>query len=106
RGCVSTAQQYSASTRAATRSAPHPACDGPQATASGLVAVLQQPAPEDPEGENPHGEPLPPAERGAIGDLVARWAGCLASGNLRGLLGLFTTDGARRLLAERTPYVG
>lgn len=41
-----------------------------------------------------------------MGDLVARWSACLASGNIRGLLGLFTADGVRRLLGERTPYIG
>ena len=88
----------------ATTSIPH--CDGPRADAAGLAAIVQQPAPEDPEAENPRGEPLPPAERAIVGDLVARWHGCLASGNLRGLLALFTADGARRLLADRSPYVG
>lgn len=82
-----------------------PRCDSPMASATGLVALLRQPAPEDPAAVDPAGEPLPPAERSAVGDLMARWSACLASGNIRGFLGLFTADGVRRLFGERSPYV-
>jgi outer membrane protein assembly factor BamB len=76
------------------------------ASASGLVAVLRQQAAEDPDANEPQGEAVPPAERATIGDLVALWSSCLASGNTRSLLGLFTADGVRRLLGERSPYIG
>lgn len=81
-------------------------CNAQPASASGLVAVLSSPFPEDPAAADPRGEVLPPAERIAIGDLVSRWSGCLADGNLRGMLGLFTADGVRRLFAERAPIIG
>jgi outer membrane protein assembly factor BamB len=71
-----------------------------------LAAILREPVPEDPEAEDPQGEPVPPAERRPIGDLVSVWNQCLLSGNVPGLLGLFTPDGIRRLLGERSPYVG
>ena len=41
-----------------------------------------------------------------MGNLVAQWSTCLAEGNVRGLLGLFTADGVRRLLNEQAPMVG
>ncbi len=85
--------------------ATRPRCDSPMASATGLVALLRQPVPEDPAAADPAGEPLPPAERFAVGDLIARWSACLASGNVRGFLGLFTADGVRRLFGERSPYV-
>ncbi len=83
-----------------------PACEARQATAAGLVSLLQQPVPEDLQPLEPVGEALPPNERAPAGDVIARWQQCLASGNVRGLLGLFTADGVRRLLAQREPYVG
>lgn len=81
-------------------------CNAQPASASGLVAVLSSPFPQDPAAVDPRGEALPPAERIAIGDLVSRWSGCLAEGNLRGMLGLFTANGVRRLFAERAPIIG
>ena len=68
--------------------------------------MLRQPVPEDPEAEDPRGAAVPPAERAAIGDLVGAWTGCLAAGDVPGLLGLFTPDGVRRLLGERSPVLG
>lgn len=81
-------------------------CNARPASAAGLVAVLRQPAAEDPLASDPRGEAVPPSERAAIDGLVARWNACLASGDVRGLLGFFTADGVRRLLAERSPLVG
>lgn len=81
-------------------------CDARPASAAGIVAIMRQPTVADPAAEAPQGEPLPPAERVFVGDVVARWSACLGAGNVRGLLGLFTADGARRLLTERAPYVG
>ncbi|MBA3450123.1 MAG: PQQ-binding-like beta-propeller repeat protein [Chloroflexia bacterium] len=75
-------------------------------SAADLVVMLREPAPEDPESENPRGDAVPPDERAAIGELVTSWTGCLASGNVPALLGLFTADGVRRLLGERSPLVG
>jgi len=49
---------------------------------------------------------VPPAEREAIGQLVATWTMCLAAGDIPALLGLFTPDGVRRLLGERAPLLG
>jgi outer membrane protein assembly factor BamB len=49
---------------------------------------------------------VPPAERATVSDLVATWQVCLASGDIPGALGLFTADGIRRLLAERSPVLG
>lgn len=83
-----------------------PDCDARQATATGLVSLLRQPAPEDSQSLAPAGEALPPNQRAPAGEVIARWQRCLASGNIRGLLGLFTADGVRRLLAQREPYVG
>lgn len=83
-----------------------PVCNSPMASATGLAAILQAPAPEDPDVDDPQGDVLAPAERAPIDDLMAHWRDCLASGNVRGLLGLFTADGVRRLLTERSPYVG
>jgi outer membrane protein assembly factor BamB len=75
-------------------------------SAADLATMLREAAPEDPDANDPRGEPLPPAERAPVGDLVSLWSTCLASGNVRGLLGLFTADGVRRLLAEQAPYIG
>lgn len=71
-----------------------------------LVAILREPTPEDPDADAPRGEAVPPAERAAISELVAGWASCLATGDTASLLGLFTPDGIRRLLGERSPVVG
>lgn len=71
-----------------------------------LVAILREPVPEDPDAEDPRGEPVPPGERGTIGDLAAKWQQCLASGDVPALLGLFTADGINRLLGERSPFLG
>jgi outer membrane protein assembly factor BamB len=71
-----------------------------------LVTILREPVPEDPDADDPHGEPLPPSERATIGELVGAWSLCLASGDIPGLLGLFSPDGIRRLLADQSPYVG
>jgi outer membrane protein assembly factor BamB len=49
---------------------------------------------------------VPPAERATINDLVATWQVCLASGDVPGVLGLFTADGIRRLFSERLPFLG
>jgi outer membrane protein assembly factor BamB len=71
-----------------------------------LAAILREPTPEDPDAENPRGDAVPPAERSAIGELVRDWAACLATGDVPSLLALFTPDGIRRLLGERSPFVG
>ena len=71
-----------------------------------LVAILREPAPEDPDAVDPRGDAVPPADRATIGDLVATWQVCLASGDIPGVLGLFTADGIRRLLGERSPFLG
>ena len=41
-------------------------------------------------------ESVPPGDRATIGDLFATWQLCLASGDILGVLGLFTDDGIRR----------
>lgn len=71
-----------------------------------LASILREPVPEDPDAVEPRGEPVPPGERGTIGDLAAAWQQCLASGDVPRLLGLFTADGINRLLGERSPYLG
>jgi outer membrane protein assembly factor BamB len=81
-------------------------CPARPVSPAALTAILREPAPEDPDAEDPRGDPLPPAERRPIGDLVSTWNLCLLSGDVPGLLGLFTADGIRRLLGERSPYVG
>lgn len=81
-------------------------CGAAPASATGLVAVLSAPARIDEAVANPQGEVVPPAERAPMGNLVAQWSTCLAAGDVRGLLGLFTADGVRRLLNERAPMVG
>jgi outer membrane protein assembly factor BamB len=81
-------------------------CGAPPASATGLVAVLSAPARIDEAVANPQGEVVPPAERAPMGNLVAQWSACLAAGDTRGLLGLFSADGVRRLLSERAPMVG
>lgn len=81
-------------------------CGAPPASATGLVAVLSQPARIDEAVANPQGEVVPPADRAPMGNLVAQWTACLAAGDVRGLLGLFTADGVRRLLSEQAPMVG
>ena len=81
-------------------------CGAPPVSPASLVAILREPAPEDPEAEDPRGHPIPPGERATLGDLIGAWSGCLASGEVTGLLGLFTPDGIRRQLADRSPYIG
>lgn len=81
-------------------------CGAPPASATGLVAVLSAPARIDEAVANPQGEVVPPAERAPMGNLVAQWTSCLAAGDVRGLLGLFSADGVRRLLSEQAPMVG
>lgn len=81
-------------------------CGAPPASATGLVAVLSAPARIDEAVADPQGEVVPPAERAPMGNLVAQWSACLAAGDTRGLLGLFSADGVRRLLAEQAPMVG
>ena len=81
-------------------------CGAPPASATGLVAVLSAPPRIDEAVANPQGEVVPPAERAPMGNLVAQWSACLAAGDVRGLLGLFTADGVRRLLSEQAPMVG
>ncbi len=71
-----------------------------------LAVMLREPVPEDPDAADPRGDAVPPAERAAIGELVATWSVCLASGDVPGLLGLFTPDGVRRQLGERSPLLG
>lgn len=100
------AQPEPSGTPTASPVADRPPCDARPASASGLAAILREAAPEDPDADDPQGEPLPPAERATVGELVSRWSACLASGSIRGLLGLFTADGVRRLLAEQAPYIG
>ncbi|HEX5991317.1 MAG TPA: PQQ-binding-like beta-propeller repeat protein [Thermomicrobiales bacterium] len=84
----------------------HPDCPVRQVSAAGIVAILREPAPEDPDAIDPRGDAVPPAERTAVSDLVATWQLCLASGNVPSLFGLFTADGIRRLLGERSPFLG
>lgn len=91
---------WSTTSRAAT------GCGAPPASATGLVAVLSSPVRIDEAVANPQGEVVPPAERAPMGNLVAQWRSCLAAGDTRGLLGLFSADGVRRLLSERAPMVG
>lgn len=81
-------------------------CGAAPASATGLVAVLSAPMRIDEAVANPQGEVVPPAERAPMGNLVAQWRSCLAVGDTRGLLGLFSGDGVRRLLSERAPMVG
>jgi outer membrane protein assembly factor BamB len=83
-----------------------PGCSALPASATGLVAVLSTPARIDEAVANPQGEVVPPADRAPMGNLVAQWSACLAAGDVRGLLGLFSADGVRRLLSERAPLVG
>jgi eukaryotic-like serine/threonine-protein kinase len=83
-----------------------PDCPVRQVTPADLVAVLRTPAPEDPGAVDPRGDAVPPAERATVSDLVATWQVCLASGDTPGVLGLFTADGIRRLLGERSPVLG
>ena len=71
-----------------------------------LVVILREAAPEDPDAVDPRGDAVPPADRATIGDLLATWQLCLASGDIPGVLGLFTEDGIRRLLGERSPFLG
>ena len=81
-------------------------CGAPPASATGLVAVLSTPSRIDEAVTNPQGEVVPPAERAPMGALVAQWTDCLAAGDVRGMLGLFSANGVRRLLAEQAPMVG
>jgi outer membrane protein assembly factor BamB len=87
-------------------SATRPDCPARQTSPAELVAILREPAPEDPDAVDPRGDAVPPAERATVGDLVATWQLCLASGDIPGVLGLFTADGVRRLLGERSPVLG
>ena len=75
-------------------------------SAGDLVTILREPAPEDPDAVDPRGDAVPPSERATISDLVATWQVCLASGDIPGVLGLFTADGIRRLFEERSPVLG
>ena len=81
-------------------------CGAPPASATGLAAVLSMPMRIDEAVGDPQGEVVPPAERAPMGNLVSQWRSCLAAGDTRGLLGLFSADGVRRLLSERAPMVG
>ena len=81
-------------------------CPARPVTPAALVAILREPVPEDPAAADPRGDAVPPAERAAVGELVAAWAVCLASGDIPALLGVFTADGTRRLLGERSPILG
>ena len=83
-----------------------PVCGAPPASATGLVAVLSAPMHADDAVTDPRGEVVPPAERAPLGNLVAQWSTCLAAGDVRGVLGLFSADGVRRLLNEQAPMVG
>src|SRR5215213_3815737 len=83
-----------------------PDCPVRQASPTDLISVLREPAPEDPDAVDPRGDAVPPADRATVGDLVATWQVCLTSGDIPGVLGLFTADGIRRLLGERSPFVG
>jgi outer membrane protein assembly factor BamB len=89
-----------------TSSQDRPGCPVQHVSPAGVVAILSEPAPEDPDAVDPRGDAVPPAERTAIGDLVTTWQMCLASGDMPGVLGLFTADGIRRLLGERSPFLG
>jgi outer membrane protein assembly factor BamB len=83
-----------------------PDCPVRQVSPADLVAILHEPVPEDPDAVNPRGDAVPPAERVTVGEVVATWQVCLASGDIPGVLGLFTADGIRRLLGERSPFIG
>ena len=87
-------------------SAQRPDCPASPISPADLIVILREPAPEDPDADEPRGDAVPPAERAAIGDLLTTWSICLESGNVPGLLGLFTPDGVRRLLGERSPFLG
>jgi outer membrane protein assembly factor BamB len=93
-------------TPTATAPAPPLQCPARPVTPAALVSILQSPAPEDPDAEDPRGDPVPPPDRATIGELIAAWNQCLASGDVPGILGLFTPDGVRRLLGERSPLLG
>ena len=106
---IKVAARQATPTGAANRSdssAPRPDCPARQASPADLVAILRGSAPEDPDAVDPRGDAVPPAERAAVSDLVATWQLCLASGDIPGVLGLFTADGIRRLLGERSPFLG
>ena len=83
-----------------------PNCPVPQISPADLVVILREAAPEDPEAVDPGGDAVPPADRATIGNLFATWQLCLASGDIPAVLGLFTEDGVRRLLGERSPFLG
>ena len=83
-----------------------PACPVPQVSPTDLVVILREAALEDPDALDPAGDAVPPADRAVVGDLLATWQLCLASGDVPGVLGLFTEDGIRRLLGERSPFLG
>jgi outer membrane protein assembly factor BamB len=89
----------------AAQPAPAP-CRARPVSPAELVAILRARALEDPDAAAPRGDAVPPAERSAIGELAGHWVSCLASGDVPALLGLFTPDGIRRLLGERSPVIG
>ena len=68
-----------------------------------LVFILREAAPEDPDAIDPGGDAVPPADRAVIGDLLATWQLCLASGDVPGVLGLFTEDGFVAFLGSDRP---
>jgi outer membrane protein assembly factor BamB len=89
-----------------TSSPSRPDCPVRQVSPADMVAILREPAPEDPDALDPRGDAVPPAERATVGDLIATWQSCLTSGDIPGVLGLFTADGIRRLLGQRSPFLG
>jgi outer membrane protein assembly factor BamB len=106
---IGVAARQATPTGAASRTdsaATRPDCPARQTSPADLVSILRGAAPEDPDAVDPRGDAVPPAQRVAVGDLVATWQVCLASGDVPGVLGLFTPDGTRRLLGERSPFLG
>jgi outer membrane protein assembly factor BamB len=83
-----------------------PDCPAQPTGPAELVVILREAAPEDPDADDPRGDAVPPGDRSAISDLFGAWQLCLASGDIPGVLGLFTDDGIRRLLGERSPFLG
>jgi outer membrane protein assembly factor BamB len=108
-GAIGTAARQATPTSAPAVSDPfqrRPDCPVPQISPADLVVILREAAPEDPDATDPGGDAVPPADRAVIGDLLATWQLCLASGDVPGVLGLFTEDGIRRLLGEQSPFLG
>ncbi|MGH2618527.1 MAG: hypothetical protein ACRDJC_25125, partial [Thermomicrobiales bacterium] len=58
---------------ATTGATAQPECPARPIGPANLVAILREPVPEDLDAENPSGEAAPPAERAAMGELVAAW---------------------------------